>query len=118
MAVAVVMAFAAAITLSVVYASTGDASSGLISSFTALAVWSVPPLAIGTYLLKPVRALLLSADRPFWRCEATRSGRVWLVGLGERAIADPIERLSRTNRTVLKIAVTGSYAEAIARSGQ
>ncbi len=55
MAVAVVMAFAAAITLSVVYPSTGDASSSLFSSFTALAVWSVPPLAIGTYLLKPVR---------------------------------------------------------------
>jgi|GEM_PF-1795892 hypothetical protein len=55
MAVAVVMAFAAAITLWVVYPSTGDASRSLISSFTALAVWSVPPLAIGTYLLKPVR---------------------------------------------------------------
>jgi hypothetical protein len=27
----------------------------------------------------------------------------------------PIERLSRTNRTVLKTAVTGSYAEAIAK---
>ncbi len=62
-----------------------------------------------------------------FRCEATRSGQVLVVGLGERAkvamrsaegIAYPIERLSRTNRTVLKTAVTGSYAEAIARSGQ
>jgi hypothetical protein len=34
------------------------------------------------------------------------------------AIAFPIERLSRTSRTVLKTAVTGSYAEAITRSGQ
>ena len=55
MAVAVVMAFAAAITLSVVYPSTRDALSSLTSSFTALALWSVPPLAIGTYLLKPAR---------------------------------------------------------------
>jgi ABC-type anion transport system duplicated permease subunit len=55
MAVAAVMAFAAAITLAVVYPSTGDALSSLINSFTALALWSVPPLAIGTYLLKPVR---------------------------------------------------------------
>ena len=55
MAVAVVMAFAAAIILSVIYPSTEVASSSLISSFTALALWSMPPLAIGTYLLKPVR---------------------------------------------------------------
>ncbi len=29
----------------------------------------------------------LSADRPYWRCEATRSGKVLLVGLSEKAIA-------------------------------
>ena len=32
-------------------------------------------------------ALLLAADRPFWRGEATRSGQVLLVGLGEIAVA-------------------------------
>jgi len=37
-----------------------------------------------------------------------------LLGASAVAIAYPIERLSRTNRTVLKTAVTGSYAEAIA----
>ena len=51
----VVMAVAAAITIAVVYASTVVDSSSLITSFTFLALWSLPPLAIGTYLLKPVR---------------------------------------------------------------
>jgi hypothetical protein len=51
----VVMAVAAAITIAVVYASTVVDSSSLITSLTFLALWSVPPLAIGTYLLKPVR---------------------------------------------------------------
>ena len=37
-----------------------------------------------------------------------------LLGASAEAIAYPIERLSRTNRTVLKTAVTGSYADAIA----
>ncbi len=50
-----VMAVAAAITIAMVYASTAVASSSLIISLTFLALWSVPPLAIGTYLLKPVR---------------------------------------------------------------
>jgi hypothetical protein len=37
--------------------------------------------------------------------------------LFKEAIAYPVERLSRTDRTVLKTAVTGSFAEVIA-SGQ
>ena len=51
----IVMAVAAAITIAVVYASTVVEQSSLITSLTFLALWSVPPLAIGTYLLKPVR---------------------------------------------------------------
>jgi hypothetical protein len=51
----VVMAVAAAITIAVVYASTVVYPSSLIISLTFLTLWSVPPLAIGTYLLKPVR---------------------------------------------------------------
>ena len=51
----VVMAVAAAITLAVVYASTVVDLSSLITSLSFLALWSVPPLAIGMYLLKPVR---------------------------------------------------------------
>ena len=53
----VVMAVAAAITIAVVYASTVvyPSTSSFIASLTFLAVWGVPPLAIGTYLLKPVR---------------------------------------------------------------
>jgi hypothetical protein len=51
----IVMAVATAITIAVVYASTVVNSSSLITSLTFLALWSVPPLAIGTYLLKPVR---------------------------------------------------------------
>jgi len=51
----VVMAVAAAITIAMVYASTRVELGSLITSLTFLAVWSVPPLAIGTYLLKPVR---------------------------------------------------------------
>ena len=50
----VVMAVAAAITIAMVYASTRVESGSLITSLTFLAVWSVPPLAIGTYLLKPL----------------------------------------------------------------
>ncbi len=53
----VVMAVAAAITIAVVYASTVvyPSTSSFIASLTFLALWGVPPLAIGTYLLKPVR---------------------------------------------------------------
>jgi hypothetical protein len=53
----IVMAFAAAITIAVVYASTVvyPSTSSFIASLTFLAVWGVPPLGIGTYLLKPVR---------------------------------------------------------------
>jgi hypothetical protein len=51
----VVMAVAAAIIIAVVYASAVVDSSSLITSFTILALLSVPPLAIGTYLLKSVR---------------------------------------------------------------
>jgi hypothetical protein len=51
----VVMAVAVAITIAMVYASTLVEQSSLITSLTFLALWSVPPLAIGTYLLKPVR---------------------------------------------------------------
>lgn len=55
MAVAVVMAFAAAINMAVVYPSTAVYLSSVITNLIFLALWSVPPLAIGTYLLKPVR---------------------------------------------------------------
>ncbi len=51
----VVIAVATALIIAAVYASTVVDSSSLITSLTFLAVWSVPPLAIGTYLLKPVR---------------------------------------------------------------
>jgi MFS family permease len=51
----VVMAVAAAITMAVVYASTVVEESSLITSLTILVLWSVPPLAIGTYLLKSFR---------------------------------------------------------------
>jgi hypothetical protein len=53
----VVIAVAAAITIAVVYASTVvyPSTSSFITNLTFLAVWGVPPLAIGTYLLKPVR---------------------------------------------------------------
>ncbi|MBD1928698.1 hypothetical protein H6F74_20950 [Trichocoleus sp. FACHB-90] len=51
----VVMAAAAALTIAVVYASTAVDPSSLLISLTFLAMWSVPPLAIGMYLLKPVR---------------------------------------------------------------
>jgi len=53
----IVMAVAAAITIAVVYASTVvyPSTSSFIASLSFLAVWGVPPLAIGTYLLKPVR---------------------------------------------------------------
>ncbi|MBD1833664.1 hypothetical protein H6F61_13500 [Cyanobacteria bacterium FACHB-472] len=51
----VVMEVAAALTIALVYASTAVDPSSLLISLTFLAMWSVPPLAIGTYLLKPVR---------------------------------------------------------------
>ncbi len=51
----VVMAVAAAIIIAVVYAMAVVNSSSLITSLTFLTLWSVPPLAIGTYLLKPVK---------------------------------------------------------------
>jgi hypothetical protein len=53
----IVMAVAAAITIAVVYASTVvyPSTSSFIASLTFLALWGVPPLGIGTYLLKPVR---------------------------------------------------------------
>jgi hypothetical protein len=55
-----VMAVVAALIIAMVYAMvyTMDAveqSSIIITNLTFLALWSVPPLAIGTYLLKSAR---------------------------------------------------------------
>jgi ribose/xylose/arabinose/galactoside ABC-type transport system permease subunit len=53
----IVMAVAVAIAIAVVYAFTVvyPSTSSFIASLTFLALWGMPPLAIGTYLLKPVR---------------------------------------------------------------
>ncbi len=53
----IVMAVAAAITIAVVYASTVVYPNPIsfITNLIFLAMWGVPPLALGTYLLKPVR---------------------------------------------------------------
>lgn len=51
----VVIAVAAALMIASAYACAVVNSSSLIISLTILALLSVPPLAIGTYLLKPVR---------------------------------------------------------------
>lgn len=51
----VVMAVAAVLMIASGYASAVVDSSSLMTSLTFLILWSVPPLAIGTYLLKSVR---------------------------------------------------------------
>jgi hypothetical protein len=51
----VVIAVAAALIIAAVYAMAVVNSSSLITSLTFLALFSVPPLAIGLYLLIPVR---------------------------------------------------------------
>jgi cation transport ATPase len=51
----VVMAVATALIIAAVYALAVVEQSSLITSLTILALLSVPPVAIGTYLLKPVR---------------------------------------------------------------
>lgn len=52
----VVIAVAAALIIASAYAMTAVDSSSLITSLTFLTLFSVPPLAIGTYLLQPVRS--------------------------------------------------------------
>ena len=51
----VVMAVATALIIAALYARAMVDSSSLITSLTFLALFSVPPLAVGTYLLIPVR---------------------------------------------------------------
>lgn len=51
----VVMAVATVLIIALVYAMDVIEQSSLITSLSFLALWSVPPLAIGMYLLKPVR---------------------------------------------------------------
>lgn len=51
----VVMAVATVLMIASGYASVVVDSSSLMTSLTFLILWSVPPLAIGTYLLKSVR---------------------------------------------------------------
>jgi predicted permease len=52
----VVIAVAAALIIASAYAIAAVDSSSLMTSLTFLALFSVPPLAIGTYLLQPARS--------------------------------------------------------------